>query len=574
LLLAVMTNVAASQAWLPSSYDPSWAGVPAERTISFAYDSLETPVQNGARLAVAVAALVPGDELRIGPGTYSMQSRFEVLLQGTAASPIRIVGEDPDDRPVITRPDASQNIINVGRVSGGQSRYLVFQDIECAGGADLIRLYDCQNVWIDRCYLHDGMGVGIAANSNDVSFLYITRNDVARPGTSNPVFTGEGMYLGANDGVWKMSYSVVALNTVRETQVSNPGSSYQGDGIEVKHGSHHNWIAENTVHTTQFPCMLVGGTGDANGPDGENVVERNTLYDSRNNVLQVQVDAIVRNNIAVYSQGPGGAAFQSTAQQGPVRNFRLTHNTFINTGRAANLHWNAALGMVCANNVCYSQTSQSMNFVGGSSGVVIAGNVVVGQVPGASSGFVSGFGMTDFVNATWTATKLDVTPKTGRFVDNRGAWNHLEPVDRFGRPRAYPADPGAVENGLTTFADTYAISAADGGTQTLSFDAGPFHAGKRYLVVGTITDVAPALRVGTYDVPLVLDAWTQVTFAPNTGPLFNTIGDLDAQGRASTAALTLPRVLGVSLFFWHVFTVFDASNNLKFVGNPVPLLYQ
>jgi len=44
----------------------------------------------------------------------------------------------------------------------------------------------------------------------------------------------------------------------------------QGDGIEVKQGSHHNWIYSNHVHDTRYPCILVYGTGGK----GLNVIEQ------------------------------------------------------------------------------------------------------------------------------------------------------------------------------------------------------------------------------------------------------------------------------------------------------------
>lgn len=571
--LWLLAGAPLAQAWLPSSVDPPWAQGAAERVVFLAHDGSLSDLQNGARLATAVADLEPGDHLLIGPGTYSMLTRFEIQLQGTAERPIRITGADPRERPVITRPDNAQNIINVGLVSGGQSRYIALRDLELLGGSDLIRLYDCQNIWIDRCYLHDGQGVGIAANSNDTAFLYITRNEIARPCTANPVFTGEGMYLGQNNGGVKMSDSVIAYNYVHDTQVANPGVSYQGDGIEVKQGSYRNWIVGNEVHTTRYPCLLVHGTGDALAAEDENVIERNLLYDSQDNVMQVQADAIVRNNVSIYTQG-GGAAFASFDHQGPVRSLQVVHNTFLNVGRAANLrNWSGAPDLVFANNVCYSQTSTAINFVGGSSGVALAGNVVVGQVAGAGGGFAQGSGLGDFVQASWTGNPHDVTPVVGRAIDNHGAWQYLEPVDHYGNPRSYPADPGAVESMSCAWSDVELVPSASGGTQSLTLSAGALHAGRRYLLLGSMTGTVPSIPFQGYEIPLVLDPWTQATFVANTGPFGNSFGMLDAQGGA-TATVTLPPLPGTSLAFWHCFTVWDATNALAFVSTPLPLAFE
>jgi hypothetical protein len=80
---------------------------------------------------------------------------------------------------------------------------------------------------------------------------------------------------------------VIAQNHVYDT------GGEQGDGIELKQGSWGNLIAENFVHDTHYPCILVYGT--AGKPF--NVVERNLCYGSGDAVLQVQGEAIVRNNV-------------------------------------------------------------------------------------------------------------------------------------------------------------------------------------------------------------------------------------------------------------------------------------
>lgn len=572
--LALLAAGISAQSWLPTSYEPPWATAPVLQSIPFAYDDGATPLQNGARLVQAIDALLPGDELVVGPGTYSMLNRFEIALQGTPRAPIRIVAADLQDRPVITRQDAAQNALNVGQLSGVQARYLLLRGLDVTGGADLLRLYDCQDVWIDRCYLHDGQGVGLAANSNDVSYLWVTDCEIARPATANPVVTGEGMYLGQNDGVFRVSWSVIARNYVHETQVASPGPGYQGDGIELKQGSHHNWIVENIVRGTRLPCLLVDGTGDASAPDGENVIERNVLVDAQDSVLQVQGDAIVRNNIVVYSQA--AHALASFSHQGPVRNLRVVHNTFLNPLRAANLSgWADQPGMVFANNVCYSQGAQSINLVGGSSGVEMAGNVVVGPVVGGNGGWSQGATLFDFQHASWTGEFLDVRPRTGRRIDNRGSWAYREPVDLFGVPRLFPVDAGAVENAPAATADVHEILATAGGVQTLSLDVGPVHAGKVYFLVGTVSGTGPPFQAGGFDVPLVVDGWTDVTLGPNVGPLVNTLGTLDAQGRAQGVQLLLPPVPGLELTFHHAFTVWImGTSSLEFVGNPVLLLYR
>lgn len=581
LAVIVSTTLASAQSWLPTSFDPPWKNNGPTNVVSVVYNSAQSSAQNGQALFNALTSLTASQDLSIGPGTYLLPtSKLSIGLTGTAANPVWIYAANPTQRPVLMRSNAgsTQNILNVGETVA--ARYMAFRDLEIThqqpapSGSDIVRLYNCQNIWIENCYLHDGGGVGIAANSNNTQNLYITRNEILRPAVAGA--TGEGMYLGANFGAVTMSDSVIALNHVHQVTAGS-----QGDGIEVKHGSFRNWIVDNHVHNTRFPCILVGGTGTSTTPNFENVVERNLMYDSMDNVLQVQGDAIVRNNIAIYSQNSGAAAFQSFNHQGPPRNLLVTHNTFVNTNRAARMTaWSGAPNITFANNACYSQLSNSLFFSGGSTGVTLAGNVAFGTVAGATSGFVtSTSGLADFANVSWTGTAVDVTPALGSVLDNHGSAAFVTPVDILQVGRFLPADPGARENQLSANANTYTIPAATGGTQLLTCTAGSIHANRTYFVLGTVSGINPPTAYGTYELPLVSDSWFNTTVSsPNSGPLQNTLGMLTASGAAPTGAnqpsIVLPPLSGASITFWHAFTVWDASNNLVFASNPVPLVFQ
>jgi len=167
--------------------------------------------------------------------------------------------------------------------------------------------------------VHNVAAAAVTANTNNTDHLYLTRNEIHHTGG-----TGEGMYLGANAGAVIMHDSVIALNHVHDT---NGPTVTQGDGIELKQGSWGNLIAENLVHDCGFPCILVDGT--AGQP--QNTVERNTCYNSGDNVMQIQGECIVRNNLAMNG---ASTAFASQNHQGLPTNIQVTHNTFINSGRA------------------------------------------------------------------------------------------------------------------------------------------------------------------------------------------------------------------------------------------------
>ncbi|MDB4733716.1 right-handed parallel beta-helix repeat-containing protein [Planctomicrobium sp.] len=270
------------------------------------------------------------------------------------------------------------------------------QALELTGGSVVIRFGDCENVWLDKCELHHGEHGGITANTHNTSKLYITNNHLHHFESG----TGEAMYLGANDSKAIMTGSVIGMNHVHDCAGS------QGDGIEIKQGSHHNWIVSNEIHDTKYPCLIAYGT-DGNGI---NLIENNILYRSQNQTLQVQGEAIVRNNLIMAAQGDG---FSSTDHQGKTKNLTFVHNTIITSGRGANLSsWGNREGMVFANNAIYSRDNLAVRFPTGCEKVTIAGNVVLGGVQGCSdkSGFTQGNGLSDFQAVNWTASKRNAAP--------------------------------------------------------------------------------------------------------------------------------------------------------------------
>lgn len=406
------------------AYAPQWTIAEPAQVLALDWDAGLSAVQNGAVLEAAVGALQPGQRLELGGGTWSVDSFFSIDLAGTALAPIWIAAQ-PGATPVITRPDGSQNALNVG--ANAEARYLVLQGLEVTGGDTGIKIFRATQVWIDGCHVHDVGGAGIAANTYDTSYLYLTRNEI-----HDTDGTAEGMYLGANDGVVAMSYSVIAHNHVHDT------FGDQGDGIELKQGSFANLIAENEVHDTQYPCILVYGT-DGLEP---NVIERNVCYRSQDNVMQVQGEAIVRGNLIV-----GGAqGFQSFDHQGVSMNLEVVHNTIVSANRGASLEdWDGRPGMVFANNAVYSQTSQAVVFGSGSSGVELAGNVAFGPVVGAATGFAAGTGLGDFADLAWDASALDATPTAGGALIGQADLVWLLELDLLGAAPVFPYEAGCID---------------------------------------------------------------------------------------------------------------------------------
>ncbi len=403
---------------------PSWWDVTPSNVIPFNYNPGQSSSQNGANLKNMMLSLNPGDELQVGGGTWTIDSLLDLSIAGTAAAPIWITAQ-AGQTPIITRSNQSQNTVNIGQSS--QARYLCLRGLEITGGSIAVRIHDATNVWLDQCHIHDSADNAVAANTEPTDHLYFTRNEVHDTGG-----TGEGFYLGGNFSNPVMHSSVVALN-----HVYNTGGS-QGDGIEIKQGSWGNLVAENYVHDTNYPCILVYGT------DGNpvNVVERNLCIGSGDNVMQVQGEAIVRNN--VLSGGANG--FYSHDHQGQTRDLTFTHNTIINVSTAAKLvNWNNRPGMTFSNNAVYSQNGSAIQFTSGSVGVTITGNVVFGPVTGASGGYSLGGGLSDFVSATWTGPFLNLTPSPLGALVGAGDDAHGVPLDLTGTMRLPDVEAGAMD---------------------------------------------------------------------------------------------------------------------------------
>ena len=283
-------------------------------------------------------------------------------------------------------------------------------------------------MWIDQCHIHDCQDNAIAANSNPTEDLTFTQNEVHGTGG-----TGEGFYIGGNNASPISARAVIAMNLVYDC-----GGS-QGDGIELKQGSWGAWIAENTVYDCNYPCILVYGTGGM----PVNLIERNVCWNSGDNVMQVQGEAIVRNNVLIN----GLNAFYSGNHQGTVTNLKVMNNTFINSGQVARMgDWAGKSGMVFANNACYSQNSSAIVFSGGKSGVTVTGNVVDGGVVGTGNGFSAGVGLSDFLGVSYNAVSRNVTPSTSGALIGAGESAQAPIDDLTGAFRLGTVEAGAIDD--------------------------------------------------------------------------------------------------------------------------------
>lgn len=115
------------------------------------------------------------------------------------------------------------------------------------------------------------------------------------------------------------------------------------------------------------------------------------------------------------------------------------------------------------------------------------------------------------------------------------------------------------------------ISAALGGTITLTLDIGAGNANRPYLVLGSLAGIEPGIPLPKVHLPLSIDPVVQAMFlAPNSFFFRNTRGNLDANGRATSSILILNNWLtgavGRNLTF-----AFGLIDDLKMASNPVQI---
>ncbi len=375
---------------------------------------------DGDSFEAAVEGLNPGDTLTVHAGTYTDSGRISIQVRGTQASPV-VIQAAPGARPLITRSpgDPVQNTINI---EGAE--HLTIRGLEITGnGGDAINMSgEPSYITLEDLVIHD-ISVGINFRSS-MHHITVRGNHIY-----NTNDTGEGMYVGCNFAACAVSDSLIENNWIHDTLNAD-----QGDGIEIKRGSHSNIIRNNVIHDTNWPCILLYGTEG----NPRNVVEGNVMWNCGDSGMQVAADAVIRNNIILESPGSG---FNSQSHQGvSPNNLEFVHNTLVGGSPCLRLNgWDGKQGMVFANNAVYCSSSNYV--IGGLGGVTIAGNVF-DTAPSAfpGSGYSDGRSTAqDFVDAAGR----DLYPTSDSPLLGAGDASHAAASDFNGTARSGGVDAGA-----------------------------------------------------------------------------------------------------------------------------------
>jgi len=387
-------------------------------------------VQPGDDFRSAMQNLDAGDTLIMHGGTYTLSSYFELDLVGTETQPITIRAA-AGEQPSIHYDGDGQNIVNIVG-----SRFLVVDGIEFSGGSRGIRLIDTSDFTMRNCHVHDTAANAISANDggNEYARLVFVHNEIDHAGD-----TAEGFYLGCNDDGCRVHDSLVANNYIHDL---NGPTVTQGDGIEIKAGSYANIVRDNVIHDTAYPGITLYHT---NGNGAPNVIERNLVWNSGDNGIQVTADAIVRNNIVLSAAAAGIGVHAS--QGGNVANLVIVNNTVLKASGDA-LHLSDVVGdVLVANNAFYAANGNAIFANGATDQVTLVANVGTGSLSGVSGGFdASGDIAADFGSANYSgAPPQDLVPRAGRLVGTADATTLA--ADDFNAVSRSPAlDVGAYRN--------------------------------------------------------------------------------------------------------------------------------
>ncbi len=380
-------------------------------------------------LPAAIDALVAGDELVLGGGTYSVSQLFEITVSGAAGMPITIRAKD-GEVPIVTRPDASQNVVNV------VGSHLVLRGLEVTGGSRGIRLQGgASHVTIEDCHVHDVAANAISANDGgaDYGFIVLRHNHIHDTGD-----VGEGMYLGCNSDGCQFHDGVIEQNWIHDT---NGPSFKQSNAYEIKEGSYGNVVRDNVIHDTGYPCIITYSTVGNGAP---NVIERNFMFNCGDHGIQSAADATIRNNIILSAAADG--IRNQTHQSGSPANLIVSHNTVIKAAGDAIRSDGIVGSVVIANNALYAQGGNAIRVGGDLSALTVAGNAGVGTLDGVATGFdASGDLALSFVAASYSGSPPnDVFPVQGLLVGSGDAAQVVSD-DFNGTARGGAADVGAYK---------------------------------------------------------------------------------------------------------------------------------
>lgn len=433
-------------------------------------------IHDGEDLWGRLSSLAAGDEVIVHAGTYTQSSRWEATWAGTSDMPIVVRAAGGEARPVLTR-DGGQNLMNL------HGSYFTFNGFELTGGSHGIRMSDVHFATLEDLVVHDTGDVGISCNVGGMSCDHVTIRSSEIYDTNG---TGEGLYLGCNGGACAFSDGTIERNYIHDL------GGEQGDGIEIKQGSWSNVIRDNVVVRANYPGITLYSF-EAMAGRMPNIIERNLVWGSNDNGIQVTGRAIIRNNVVLGASGSGIAV---QANMDTPTEVQILFNTVLGAGdsciRASS--WESGTGFVIANNAVYCEGARAIRITSASSAIVV-GNVGLGALEGASGGLTMGSSIAADLGAM--AMMARVYPPSGSALIDAADGTQTVSDDFDVRARSGMLDVGAYEresSGMPVWLATEAFK--EFGTPMPGVDAGPSTGADAGTVATTDAAIPPGVDGG------------------------------------------------------------------------------
>lgn len=289
----------------------------------------------------------PGDEILLRKGIYLKPCT--IRARGTADKPITLRSENPESghRAVIAYGGKTSNVLDIR-----ESEHLIIQDLDITArskNAEGIKVYDANDITIQRCRMHRLSGVSIAANSANTERLTIRDNEFKN-------LRATAIYVGCHDGMHCIARDVLIENNLISGAM--PRDDRIGYGIQVKLNS-NAVIRDNSVYDTKGPGIIVYGNANPEGP--ASLIEGNYVQRSAwdGGIVAAGGPVLVRNNIAI-NNGLSGIVAQDYHNRGLQHGVKLVHNTLVNNLRGGIRveHWRFDEGNVIANNLIVGTPDQ------------------------------------------------------------------------------------------------------------------------------------------------------------------------------------------------------------------------
>ncbi len=357
----------------------------------------------------AAAALAPGDELVLEEGTYSTYSGSswyrELVLTGEEGAPIVIRAAEGAEVIIEGDPAGSQNVLNL------QGSWWELRGLHFRYGSHGLRLGESDHGSVIDVEISETADVALSMNREGATYDQMIVRGCHIYDTSG---TGEGMYLGCNEGACVVSNSFIEHNHVHDT-----ADSEQGDGIELKAGSYGNVIRHNVVHDTYYPGLTLYGTyGEA-----PNEVYGNVVWSTGDNGIQVVGEVSVHDNL-VFQAGAYGIYAKSSQGSDP-ESLHILHNTVADGGEGCLRINDLDLGgadVVAANNLLSCEAGYAIRLGSGEGSATFSANAVLGE--SMVDGQVE-------LSADILSGELVGWPEDGGAIDGEGddAWRTEEDFD-------------------------------------------------------------------------------------------------------------------------------------------------